>query len=195
MKSKTLWVTRTGVLLALVLVAQFVGKLIPAGAVILGPVNTSQIITGSLVNMMLVIAAGIVGVGSGITIGVLSSLLATLLGIGPIFPQITPLIAAGNAILVLIIYFVFKAANGLHGGAQIGVKIGGVLVAAIVKCGFLWFTVPKMLTLIPGVKPQQAKMLTIMFSWPQAVTAVIGGLLALAVLPAIKKALKSDAKN
>lgn len=195
MKSKTLWVTRTGVLLALVLVAQFVGKLIPAGAVILGPVNTSQIITGSLVNMMLVIAAGIVGVGSGITIGVLSSLLATLLGIGPIFPQITPLIAVGNAILVLIIYFVFKAANGLHGRAQIGVKIGGVLVAAIVKCGFLWFTVPKMLTLIPGVKPQQAKMLTIMFSWPQAVTAVIGGLLALAVLPAIKKALKSDAKN
>lgn len=190
MKNRTLWVTRTGVLLALVLVAQFVGKMIPAGAVILGPMNTSQLVTGSLVNLMLAVSAGVVGIGSGITIGILSSILATLLGMGPIFPQITPLIAAGNAILVLILWFSFRTAEKLKGGAQLGAKIGGVVLAAAVKCGFLWLTVPRMLMIIPEIKPQQAKMLSIMFSWPQAITALIGGLLAIVVLPAVKKALR-----
>ena len=195
MKNRTLWVTRTGVLLALVLVAQFIGKMIPAGAVIIGPMNTSQIITGSLVNMMLIISAAIVGMSSGVTIGVLSSILATLLGMGPIFPQITPLIAAGNAILVVIICIGFNMTGGLKGGASAAGKLAVVAVAAAVKCGFLWLTVPKMLGLIAEVKPPQAKMLTIMFSWPQAITAVIGGLLALAVLPAVKKAITAIGKN
>ncbi len=191
MKQRTLWITRTAVLLALVLVAQFVGKLVPAGAVIAGPFSVSQLITGSLVNLMLAIAAGVVGLGSGVTVGVLSAILATLLGVGPIFPQITPLIALGNAILVAVLWGTFRAADRLRGGAELAVRLGGVVLAAAVKCAFLWLTVPWMLGLIPEVKPQQAQMLTIMFSWPQAVTALIGGLLGLVVIPPLKKALKT----
>lgn len=185
--STTKWVTRTGLLLALIVVAQVIGKMIPPMAVIFGPFNVSQLITGSLVNLILIISTVTVGLWSGIAVGVLSSILATLLGIGPIFPIITPAIATGNVILVIIIHFFFKAASAKQNGKPI--QIGGIVTAAIVKCGFLWVTVPALFQLIPEIKPPQAKMLTIMFSWPQGVTAIVGGILALLVLPAVKKAL------
>jgi uncharacterized membrane protein YeaQ/YmgE (transglycosylase-associated protein family) len=34
------------------------------------------------------------------------------------------------------------------------------------------------------------KMLPTMFAWPQLITAVIGGMVALAIVPVLKKAMK-----
>ena len=44
------WITRTALGVALVVVAQLLGKVIPAGAVIAGPFSVTQLVTGSLVN-------------------------------------------------------------------------------------------------------------------------------------------------
>ena len=41
---------QTALGVALVVLAQLAGKLFPAGAVVIGPLSVSQLITGSLVN-------------------------------------------------------------------------------------------------------------------------------------------------
>lgn len=178
------WLTRTALALALVVLSQFIGKMIPAGAVILGPVSVGQIITGSLVNLMLIMSVLLIDIKAGVTVGILSAILATLLGIGPIFPIITPAIAAGNAILVIIVGLGYNASQGKNLG-----RLAGIALGAVAKCGFLWYTVPKLFAFIPEIKPPQAVALGIMFSWPQLITAMIGGLIAMAIYPVVKKAI------
>ena len=62
----------------------------------------------------------------------------------------------------------------------------GVIAGAALKCGFLWLTAPLVLS-IAGLPEKQAAMLSIMFSWPQFVTALCGGLLAWSVLPRVRR--------
>lgn len=182
-KLSTAWITKTAVGIALVVVAQLIGKMIPAIAVIFGPFSVSQLITGTLVNFILVMMVLTVGVSSGITVGILSSILATLIGVGPIFPIITPFIAIGNAVLVVCYYFIYKEESTVR-------FCTAILGAAIAKCAFLSVTVPFILNYIPDMKEPQAKMLTIMFSWPQGITALCGGILGFLAYPLIKNALK-----
>ena len=47
--------------IALIIVAQLLGKLFPAGAVIVGPFSVNQLITGSLVNCVLFVFTAISG--------------------------------------------------------------------------------------------------------------------------------------
>ena len=56
-----------------------------------------------------------------------------------------------------------------------------ILVPAALKCAFLWVSVPMLLNVV-GAPEKQAKMMSVMFSWPQGVTAIIGGALALLVV-------------
>ena len=96
------WITRTALGVALVVVAQLLGKVIPAGAVIAGPFSVTQLVTGSLVNCVLFVFTATTGIWSGVAIGILSSVLATLIGIGPAIPAVTPVIACGNAVLAVV---------------------------------------------------------------------------------------------
>lgn len=188
MKNKsTLWIARTGLMLALLVVAQFIGsKLIPAGAVVLGPMSITQLITGSLVNMILILTAAVVGLWSGVAVGVLSAVLALVLGIqGQAI--ITPAVALGNVVIVLVTWVFFSLAAKKDQKPYGVLGIAGIVVGAAAKCVFLWLSVPALLTLVPEIKPQVAEKLSMMFSYPQFVTALIGGALALAVIPAVKK--------
>lgn len=168
--SKTKFLTRTAASVALVVLAQLAGKLLPAGAVIAGPFSMSQLITGSLVNCVLLSAAGINRVWSGIVVGLISPVLAFFLGIGPAIFAVTPLVACGNAILV-------AAAKGMERGNAFLT----ITVSAAAKCAFLWLSVPRLLSAL-GAPEKQMKAMSVMFSWPQGITALIGGLLALLVL-------------
>lgn len=175
------WVTRTALGVALVVVAQLLGKMLPAGAVITGPFSVTQLVTGSLVNCVLFVFTATTGIWSGVAIGILSSVLATLIGIGPAVPAVTPVIACGNAVLAVMFGL-------LHGKDwQFGRWAFAAIIAAIVKCAFLWICVPLALGLVAGVAEQQVKALSIMFSWPQGVTALIGAALALTILPRLNK--------
>lgn len=180
-KSPAFWVTRTALGVALVVVAQLLGKAIPAGAAIVGPFSATQLVTGSLVNCVLFVFTATTGIWSGVAIGILSSVLATLIGIGPAIPAVTPVIACGNAVLAVVFGL-------LHGKAWSFPRWAAAAVAAAaVKCAFLWICVPFVLGLLSGVAEQQVKALSIMFSWPQGLTALIGGVLAMLVLPRLRK--------
>jgi len=178
MSKSVRFICYTAMGVALVVVAQWLGSMLPAIAVITGPFTVKQLITGSLVNCILFVFTAVAGLGSAVTVGILSAVLASLIGVGPTVLPIVPLIALGNAILC-VIYWLCAEKLKQNG-------IVSVIAAAAVKCGFLWVTVSPLLHALTGVPEKQVNMLSIMFSWPQGITALVGGALALIIISRLK---------
>ncbi|MBQ2785137.1 MAG: hypothetical protein IJF02_01350 [Oscillospiraceae bacterium] len=169
MKKRILWVTETAVMLALLIVLQWATK--PLG----------QIVTGSCVNAVLVAAVLLGGLWCGLTVAVISPFCAFLLGIGPQLIAIIPAIALGNAVLVLVLHFVYGKTVWRRALAWLG--------AAVAKSAVLYLVVVQLLCRVLPLKQPQIDTFTAMFSAPQLVTALIGGGLVLLIMPALKKAL------
>jgi hypothetical protein len=73
-----------------------------------------------------------------------------------------------------------------------GLKLGrwqGIGIAAAGKTAFLWMAFTWLLTLV-SINPKIAAGLLFVMSWPQLVTTVLGGLLALAVVKRLNNAKK-----
>ena len=176
MKKKTLWITETAALLALLIALQWATK--PLG----------QLVTGSCVNAVLAVSALFCGLGSGLTVALLSPLFAYLLGIAPNLIAV-PVIMVGNSLFVLLLSLLF--------GKQVWKNILTWLVAAAAKFAAMYALVVWVVCglaadflLSQGVlKAPMLNMLPATFSWPQLVTALIGGGVALLIVPALKKAL------
>ena len=176
MNSKaTKWIAYTAMGIALVVVAQFLGSRIPSIATIFGPFSVQQLITGTLVNCILLVFTARAGIASGAVIGVLSAFLAAFMGISQVV--VSPMVAVGNALLC-IIYGLLARRPSWH--------IPAMIIGAVVKCAFLWLTVPMVLA-AAGLPEKQTAMLSIMFSWPQGVTALCGGLLSWPIIARLKK--------
>lgn len=170
------FVTRTALFLALLVVFQFLSK--PLG----------QFVTGSLVNLTLIIAVSVGGLASGSIVALVSPFLAFLLGIGPAFIQVIPAVALGNFVLVLVYGLLCKWSFK----SQWIYWSSSVIAGAILKCAALYVGVVLVaLPLVPGLNEKQAAMLSAMFSWPQLVTALVGGVIAALVVPVFKKYMKS----
>ncbi|MDI9597372.1 MAG: ECF transporter S component [Atribacterota bacterium] len=150
------WISRTAILLAIALVFQMGGF--------------PQFITGPLVNTVLYLATMIVGWQGGILIGIFTPVIAAMRGILP--PPLAPLIpfiALGNAILV-ILFFWLKSKN----------KIFGIIIASLVK----FLVLVSAVRLLVQVPPAIAQMM----SFPQLVTALAGGFIALIIINIFKRA-------
>ncbi|MEX1307740.1 MAG: ECF transporter S component [Eubacteriales bacterium] len=172
-KQKILWITRTAILLALLLVLQTVSK--PLG----------QLVTGSLVNMVLVVAVMVAGLASGLTVAIVSPLLATLLGISAMW-VLVPFIALGNVVLVLLWYFI---GNRKKGKTAVNYGIAWV-TAAVAKFVVLFVCVAQIaVPLILQLPEPKASVVSGMFSFPQLFTALIGGAVAMLIIPVLKKAV------
>lgn len=176
---RILWITRTGVLIALLVVLQWATSGTQAFA--------GQYITGSCVNAVLAVAVLAGGLWSGVTVALISPFCAKLFGIGPQLIQIVPAISVGNLVFVLALYF-------LIGRRQRSILLQAIslIVSAAAKFLMLYLLVVKFIVpmLSANLKPQQIATFSAMFSWPQMVTALIGGAIALSILPVLKKALK-----
>lgn len=166
------FMTRTAILLALTIVFQTIGRSLPFG-------QANQFVTGSLVNACLIIAAASVGIWGGLAVSVLSPFGAILTG-APINIAFAPFIAVGNFILVLL-FFIFRKK-----------QILGVASGAVLKFGFLFASINLFVNWV-NLPEKQATTMLASFSWPQLVTAIIGGALALAVLKTIGKSLVKEA--
>lgn len=176
-----LWITRTAILIALLIVFQW-GLSALTGS--------NQLVVGSAVNLVLIIAATISGLYSGITVAIVSPFLAYVLGVGPKIIGIIPFIALGNLVLVLIWYFIAKNATATKDG-YIRMAIA-LVVGAAVKCAFLYLSIVKFAipVLLTGLKQPQIDTFTQMFGILQCFTAAIGGVLALLIIPPLRKAVK-----
>ena len=173
------WITRTAVLTALLIALQWATSGTQAFA--------GQYITGSLVNCVLAVTVLFGGLWSGVTIAAVSPFFAYLLGIGPKLIQIVPCISLGNLEFVLVLYF-------LLGRKQRAVlyQVLSLMLAAAAKAALLYLAVVKVLIPLMSdtLKAPQIQAFTLMFSYPQLITALIGGTAALLILPALKRAIK-----
>ena len=182
MRKKVLWITETAVMLALLVTLQALTK--PMG----------QLVTGSCVNAVLAITVLLVGMGSSIAVALISPLCAFLLGIAPNFVTVLP-IMAGNVCFVVLLRLICGKALWRQPVALVaaaGVKFG-VLYLLVVKviCGFAsGALLGKKIGNGVGLPPPMLKKLPAMFTWPQLFTALIGGAVALLIVPVLKKALK-----
>jgi len=180
MRKKIHWITETAVMLALLVALQALTK--PAG----------QYVTGSAVNAVLAVTVLLAGLGSGIVVALVSPVLAYLFGIAPM-PLAVPAIMAGNTVYVLLLHWIAgkadcggirKAAAWLSAAAAKFAALYGIVVWLI--CGVL---AEKLLT-AGMMKEPMLKALPVMFSWPQLITALIGGGVALLITPIVRKALR-----
>ncbi len=178
-RERILWITRTGVLIALLIALQWLTAGTSAFA--------GQYITGSCVNAVLAVAVLASGLLSGIVVAILSPFCAFLLGIGPKLMQIVPAIALGNVVFVACLHFLAGEQQKVFWRQAVG-----VLISAAAKFALLYLSVVKVLipAMGPALKEKQVATFTAMFSWPQLATALIGGTVALLIVPVIRKAIK-----
>ncbi len=177
MNKKIRWITETAMMLALLIALQWATK--PLG----------QFVTGSCVNLVLAVSVLLAGLGSGLTVALLSPIFAFLLNIAPNLVTV-PVIMVGNAAFVAVLR--------LLPSKKLWQRVAAWLAAAAVKFGLLYLLVVQVICgvaaqalLQQGVlKKPMLNVLPATFSWPQLVTALIGGGVAMLVTPALKKALK-----
>jgi hypothetical protein len=176
--SKILWITRTAIFIALLIVIQLATK------------SFGQFVTGSSVNLLLMASVLTCGIYSGLTVALISPFFAFLLGIGPAFIQLVPFIALGNMAYVLVGYLLIN--KNLEKKSLKGYSLSavGVIAASAVKFLLLWLGIVKaVVPLMTQLKAPQVAMLSSAFSWPQLVTALIGGFIALPAAFLIRKAI------
>ncbi|MCX7709010.1 MAG: ECF transporter S component [Clostridia bacterium] len=169
------FITRTALILAVVVAIQMIGRTLPYNNFIVGP----------LVNACLLIATAMLGLGGGLIISILSPFTSLINNHAPVAAALmmfAPVIAAGNFIFILSYYFVRKW-NG----------IGGVILGAVLKFGFLLAGIRIFLKVVSF--PKFEKALLTLFSVPQLITALVGGALAIAVIKALQKNMEMHIKD
>ena len=171
MSKKTLFITRTAAMLALLIVLQAATK------------NLGQFVTGSCVNAVLAAATLLGGFASGLIVAVVSPFLAFLLGIGPKLIEVVPAIAIGNLALVLILWAI-KGDGALN-------RVIKWIAASVGKFLVLYLLVIQLLCRVMTLPEKMTATFSTMFSWPQLVTALIGSGIMLLILPILQKAIRN----
>ena len=141
-------------------------------------IGHSQWITGPIVNATLIAAVFVVGIRGALLIGMLPSVIALGGGLlpAPLAPMV-PFIIIGNAILILLIDW----------SRRIDIRNNywfGLLVGAGLKYLFLFLSSGVVVRLL--LQQSLATKVAQMMSWPQFVTAVVGGVVAWGILKVIR---------
>ncbi|NLB80510.1 MAG: ECF transporter S component [Clostridiaceae bacterium] len=175
--SKIKLITRTAILLALAIIFQNFRYFI-------GALPFSTYIIGSLVNLVIFIATGSVGLLSGIIVCLVTPIVALFQGHLPHF-LLAPVTMLGNSVLAVTFYLFLKSKFSKPFNMLLGVIAG-----ALIKWVFMyWFGIKVILKLfIPELPAQKAAVISASFNTPQIITALIGGLLAIIII----KMLKTD---
>ncbi len=177
---KILWITRTAVSLALLTVLQLVTR--PMG----------QIVTGSCVNCILTLSVLFCGLSGGLVVALASPFLAFALNIGPAVFAVTPAIALGNAVLVVIVYFLIGRRGIFLAGEKRSLLmkcIAAWLACSVGKFLALYLIVVQLLCRVLSLPEKQVQMLSVMFSYPQLLTALIGSGIAFVIAGRLGKAV------
>lgn len=174
-KQKILWITQTATFVAMLVVIQMVTA--PLG-------NT--FITGSIVNLILIISVLTSQLSSGISIAAISPIIAKFFGVGGAFWSLVPFIIIANVILVSLWYLICHR----NTENKLAIYLLATFVGASAKFLILYLGIVKIaIPIILDLPEKQAALLSNVFSIPQFFTALIGGIIVTFLLPTIKKAL------
>ena len=189
MNKKIRWITETAAMLALLICLQWAGSFVPEQM-------TKQLLTGSCVNAVLAVTVLTVGLSSGITVALISPVCAFLLGIAPNFITVLP-IMVGNVCYVVLLRLICGRT-----GKPFWKQPAALVAAALTKFALLYLLVVKVICGVASpallgkkigsvvvLAPPMLQLLPTMFAWPQLVTALAGGTIALLIVPTLRKAL------
>lgn len=147
------------------------------GLAILAPLLQNQFVTGTIVNAILFISVFVSGISGAIAIAFFPSLISLGLGFLPgVMAPMAPFIIMGNIILISIFFWLKNKNYWLR-----------TITASILKFVFLALTSQTIISLF--IQKPIAEKIAIMMSWPQLITALLGGFLAYVFL---KKFLKNN---
>ena len=145
------------------------------GIIFAAPFFPNQVLTGPIVNAILFISVVILGIKGAALLALTPSLVALAVGSLPlVLLPMVPFIMAGN--LIMIYTFNYLRFRNYW---------SGVISAGILKYLFLYSTSFIVINLV--IKKQLASSISLMMSWPQLATAILGGIIAYFFLKSIKK--------
>ncbi len=141
--------------------------------VCLAPMVNNQIITGTIVNASLLIAVVLLGMRGAILLSVLPSLVSLSFGLLPmVMAPMVPFIIIGNISLVYIFNLLRKKNFFL-----------GLIPAALVKFSFLFLVSNFLISFF--IKQSVADKIAVMMSYPQLITALMGGIVSFIIIKKI----------
>ena len=176
---KTRQLTLTALLLALCIASQFLK-------------NTSVYLTGPVINCILIIAAVFCGFWSAVALSLITPLTSWLITGSPLMsaiPLIIPCIVAGNVILIVSVWCSIRRKLCTRN------LLSGVLFGAVLKAAFMGGTIS--LLLVPllgpttGLPVPALAAARVTFSITQLITALLGGALAVLIVPTLRRASKA----
>ena len=158
----------------------------------LGPLG-QQLVTGSLVNLSLILCCCLAGLLPGLGVGLVTPFVAALCGILPPFLVLLPFMALGNMAIVATwrTLISIKTSRNAHVRRIIAAVCGAIVKTSVLYLGIVRLALPY----LTNAPPAQAAKITAMFSLPQMFTALIGGGVACLVLPLLGKVGPAEHKN
>lgn len=179
MNKNLILLTRTAVMLALVIVFQWLGKML--GDAIMPGIG-STILVGSLVNLVLYVSTIFCGVIGAVCVGLLTPVMALLIG-QLAFPVLIPFVGLGNAILVLTFWALTKYVRV----PDLASKTIGIVGGSLLKFLYMGFALVALLPVL-GFNDKQVAAMSVNYGWVQLVAAVIGGIIAFGVYKGLVRA-------
>ncbi len=182
MKNQALLITRISICLAVLLVVQFVTRFLGI-----------QLITGSFVNLMLLVCSTVCGIYGGLTLAIISPLLACILGIAPNW-VLVPFIIIGNILYVLITGLPFNKLykkNVQPNFKSVFYAVIFVVLGSSVKFTAIYCSIKYIATWTGFIQNGMAsKLLSGAMGITQLFTGLIGGCISLFLMPVLKKIVK-----
>lgn len=181
-KINTKQMALAGLFLALTIVSQFFK-------------NTSVYITGSVVNMFLLLTVFYCGIGNALIISIISPLTAFLITGSPLMaavPLIMPGIMLGNAVYCMVFYMIIRLLGEKKEGKQIynmtirllGAGFGALFKTAAMTIVIVHFIIPTFGAKLPE---KMIAVANVQFSVTQLITALIGGVCATLLMVRVPK--------
>ena len=131
-----------------------------------------------------------------ILISIFTPLLAVVTG-HLAMPVLAPVVALGNLVFVILWWLIVRHVKE---SKSLISYIVATVVSSLAKFAFLylavaWYILPVVLKGLVAKKPPIKVALLAQFGMPQLITAVIGGVIAMLILPRLAKAIQSIEKN
>lgn len=159
----TKYITRAAVILALTVVLQFALRaMIPEG------INTWFV--GSVVNLGILLAVETTGLWAGALVAMTTPVTAYLQQHLP-SPIMIPAVMLGNLVLAFLFWIIIR-----RGNSKSWLRWIGLVVGSAAKMVFLYLIMRLLLSTLVTLPPAKTAIILASFSFPQFVTAMLGGI-------------------
>lgn len=143
--------------------------LLVLSVIVLAPLMENQFITGTIVNASLLLSVVLFGFGGALSLCFIPSLISLFSGLLPwVMAPMIPFIILGNVLFIWVFDSLRKRNFFL-----------GAVPGALLKFSLLFFASNYLIHFF--IKQSVASKIAVMMSWPQLVTALLGGVVAYSI--------------